>query len=177
MRLRRARQAPAGAPGTAVVGVFDAPVKMFQGATQGYESVHHWDERMKLETGGHAPRSWPAARPPGLGPELMREPPATPTRRSGACRCARGDHRARRPVRRHAAIEYGITDADIRVLKLGVRRLTEMMFAAGARAVLPGVHGLPHSITSVDVLSVPCSTPPTTMLVSTPSPPTCSARR
>ena len=46
-----------------------------------------------------------------------------------------------------------MTDADVRVLKLGVRRLTEMMFAAGARQVLPGVHGLPDSISSVDELA------------------------
>ena len=47
-------------------------------------------------------------------------------------------------------IRYDMTDADIRVLKLGLRRLTEMMFAAGAREVLPGIHGLPARIDSVD---------------------------
>ncbi len=47
-------------------------------------------------------------------------------------------------------IRYDMTNADIRVLKLGLRRLTEMMFAAGAREVLPGIHGLPARIKSVD---------------------------
>lgn len=139
-------------PGTAVVGVFDAPVKMFRGATQGYESVHYWDERMKFETVAMPPEL-AMARLPGLGPELMRE-------------LARYAHLAVWGVQVRAEamgsvraglfggthIEYDMTDADIRVLKLGVRRLTEMMFAAGARAVLPGVHGLPASIASVDEL-------------------------
>src|SRR5437899_4384389 len=37
-------------PGTAVVGVFDDPVRMWFGATQGYETTHYWNERMKFES-------------------------------------------------------------------------------------------------------------------------------
>lgn len=139
-------------PGTAVVGVFGEPVSMFRGATQGYESVHYWDERMKFETVAMPPEL-ATARLPGLGPALMRE-----LRQYGHLAVWGVQVRAEAmgSVRRGAFggthIEYDMTDADIRVLKLGVRRLTEMMFAAGARQVLPGVHGLPHAIASVDEL-------------------------
>jgi choline dehydrogenase-like flavoprotein len=46
-----------------------------------------------------------------------------------------------------------MTEEDVRDLKTGVRRLVEMMFAAGAREVLPGVHGLPESIKGVDEIA------------------------
>ncbi len=140
-------------PGTAVVGVFDAPVEMYRGATQGYESVHYWDERMKFETVAMPPEL-AMARLPGLGPELMRELAQYAHLAVWGVQVraeAHGSVRAGLFGGTH--IEYDMTDADIRVLKLGVRRLTEMMFAAGARQVLPGVHGLPHAISSVDELS------------------------
>lgn len=139
-------------PGTAVVGVFDAPVEMFRGATQGYESVHYWDERMKFETVAMPPEL-ATARLPGLGPELMRELGEYPHLAVWGVQVraeAMGTVRAGLFGGTH--IEYDMTDADIRVLKLGIRRLTEMMFAAGAREVMPGVHGLPHCIRSVDEL-------------------------
>jgi choline dehydrogenase-like flavoprotein len=61
---------------------------------------------------------------------------------------ARG--RVRRGLFGGAAITYDLTDQDVRILKLAIKRLTQMMFAAGAREVLPGVHGLPDRIGSVD---------------------------
>jgi len=139
-------------PGTAVVGVFDQKVEMSRGATQGYESVHYWDERMKFETVAMPPEL-AMARLPGLGPELMRELAAYAHLAVWGVQVraeAVGSVRAGLFGGTH--IEYDMTDADIRVLKLGIRRLTEMMFAAGAREVLPGVHGLPPSIRSVDEL-------------------------
>jgi choline dehydrogenase-like flavoprotein len=62
-------------------------------------------------------------------------------------------HGAVRPGRGGAGvIRYDPTNEDVRVLKDGVQALTEMMFAAGAREVLPGVHGLPERIRTVDEL-------------------------
>ncbi|MCC6898141.1 MAG: GMC family oxidoreductase [Polyangiaceae bacterium] len=140
-------------PGTAVVGVFDAPVEMYRGATQGYESVHYWDERMKFETVAMPPEL-AMARLPGLGPELMRELASYAHLAVWGVQVrAEAQGSVRAGVFGGTQIEYDMTDADIRVLKLGVRRLTEMMFAAGARQVLPGVHGLPPAISSVDELA------------------------
>ena len=77
-------------PGTAVVGVFDRPVELWFGATQGYESMHFWDERMKLETVG-MPLELAAARLPELGAGAdARAGRRSATWPSGASRCARG---------------------------------------------------------------------------------------
>src|SRR5690606_15706223 len=59
-------------PGAAVLGVFDAPVRMWDGVTQGHESTHYWHERMKFESLALPPEIG-AARLPGVGPALMRE--------------------------------------------------------------------------------------------------------
>lgn len=136
-------------PGTAVVGVFDDPVRIWEGATQGWESLQFWDERMKFESVA-LPLELGAVRLPGMGAPLMRD-------------LARYGHVAQWGVQVRArahgrvsrgllgtSIRYDMTDEDVRTLKTGVVRLTEMAFAAGAREVLPGVAGLPERISSVD---------------------------
>jgi choline dehydrogenase-like flavoprotein len=139
-------------PGTAVVGVFDDAVRMMSGATQGFESVHYWNERMKFETVA-MPLELTAARLPSLGAALAKDlddyhhlavwgVQVRAQAHGGVQRGAFGGTR----------IDYDMLDDDIRVLKLGVRRLTELMFAAGAREVLPGVHGLPDRIQNMDGL-------------------------
>jgi len=137
-------------PGTGVVGVFDEPVNLWSGATQGFETTHYWNERMKFETVS-MPLEFGAARLPGVGPELME-------RLSnyghlaiwGVQVRARAHGRVRRGLVASKVIEFDMTNEDVRDLKLGVKRLCEMMFAAGAREVMPGVHGLPERIHSVD---------------------------
>ncbi len=140
-------------PGTGIVGIFDTPVDIWFGATQGYESTHFWDEYMKFETVS-MPLEFAAARFPGVGPELMREiGDYGHVAIWGVQVRAQAHGRVKRPLfGSGTSIEYDMTDADIRVLKLGVKRLVEMMFAAGAREVLPGVHGLPDRIRSVDAI-------------------------
>jgi choline dehydrogenase-like flavoprotein len=137
-------------PGTAVAGVFDAPVEQWFGATQGYETTHFWQERMKFETVG-MPLELAAVRLPGFGARL-------------ADQLARLGHvaffgvqiraRAHGSVKRTAlgkkTIAFDLTDEDVQTLKLGIKRLVQLMFAAGAREVLPGVHGLPERIASAD---------------------------
>lgn len=140
-------------PGTAVVGVFDRPVGLWRGATQGYESTHYWHERMKFETVA-MPLELTAARLPGLGPELMRDLADSGHLAIWGVQVRAEAHGSVRPrLLGGTRIEYDMTDADVRRLKLGIRRLVELMFAAGAREVLPGVHGLPARIRSVDELA------------------------
>lgn len=137
-------------PGTAVVGVFDQPVEMWFGATQAYETMAFWGDRMKFETVG-MPLELAAARLPESGPELMRRMASFGHLAVWGVEVrARALGRVRRSAFGGTAISYDITDEDVRALKRGIKRLTEMMFAAGAREVLPGVHGLPDRITSVD---------------------------
>jgi choline dehydrogenase-like flavoprotein len=137
-------------PGLAIAGVFDRPVEIWFGATQGYESMHFWDEGMKLETVG-MPLEMLAARLPEMGTALMREMLAFgQVAIWGVELRARARGRVRRGLLGGASISYDLTDQDVRLLKLAIKRLTQMMFAAGAREVLPGVHGLPDRIRSAD---------------------------
>jgi choline dehydrogenase-like flavoprotein len=139
-------------PGTGVVGVFDAPVKMWFGATQGYETTHFWNERMKFETVS-MPLEFGAARLPELGPDLMRRLGEYGHLAIWGVQIrARAHGRVRRGVLAAKAIEFDLTNEDVADLKRGVSRLVEMMFAAGAREVLPGVHGVPDRIRSMDEL-------------------------
>jgi choline dehydrogenase-like flavoprotein len=140
-------------PGCSVVGVFDAPVRMWSGATQGYESTHFWNERMKFETVA-MPLEVVTARLPGIGPELDRELREYPHLAVWGVQVrARTHGSVRRGLFGRPAIAYDMSDEDVRTLKLGVRRLVEVMFAAGAREVLPGVHGLPDRIASPDAMA------------------------
>lgn len=137
-------------PGAGVVGVFDRPVEMWFGATQAYETMHHWNDRMKFETVG-MPLELAAARFPEMGAPLMRRmADFGQVAIWGVEIRARAHGRVRRGLFGGTDITYDLTDDDVRTMKLGIKRLTQMMFAAGAREVLPGVHGLPDRITSVD---------------------------
>lgn len=137
-------------PGTGVVGVFDDPVKMWFGATQGFETTHYWNERMKFETVS-MPLEFGAARLPGFGPDLMRKlSDYGHLAIWGVQVRARAHGRVRQGLLGPKVIQYDLGEADVQDLKLGVKRLVEMMFAAGAREVLPGVHGIPERIRSVD---------------------------
>jgi choline dehydrogenase-like flavoprotein len=137
-------------PGTAVVGVFDRPVQMWFGATQGYETMHLWPERMKFETVA-MPLELVAARLPDLGPGLMRGlADFGHLAVWGVEVRARAEGRVRRGPLGGTSIHYDPTDEDVRTMKLGIKRLVQLMFAAGAREVMPGVHGLPDRLRSPD---------------------------
>jgi len=137
-------------PGTAIVGVFDDPIEMWFGATQGYESTHFWHERMKFESIA-LPLEYVATRVPGVGPALMKQlADYGHLAIFGVQVRARAKGRVQRGAFGRASIAYDLTDEDVRSLKMGVKRLTQMMFAAGAREVLPGVFGLPERITKPD---------------------------
>lgn len=137
-------------PGTAVLGVFDRPVQVWFGATQGYESMHFWNERMKMETVG-MPLELVAARLPELGPALMRGLAGYGHLAIWGVEVrARAEGRVRRGPFGGTGIHFDLTDEDVRTMKLGIKRLVQLMFAAGAREVLPGVHGLPDRISSPD---------------------------
>jgi choline dehydrogenase-like flavoprotein len=137
-------------PGTAVVGLFDRPVQLWFGATQGYETMHFWNDRMKFETVG-MPLELVAARLPELGPALMRGLGAFGNLAVWGVEVrARAEGRVRRGPLGGTSILYDLTDEDVRTMKLGIQRLVRLMFAAGAREVMPGVHGLPDRIRSPD---------------------------
>lgn len=137
-------------PGTAVAGVFDEPVRQWSGATQGYESTHFWQERMKFETVG-MPLELAAVRLPGFGARLMRQmADFGHVAFFGVQVRARARGRVGRNAWGGKSIRYQMERDDVANLKQGVLRLCELMFAAGAREVSPGVHGLPERVSSLD---------------------------
>ena len=140
-----------GHPGTSILIRFDSPVNIFRGATQGHESTHYWNEGMKFEVVG-LPPGVAGARLPAFGDALMNRLDALPYTahwglqiRADAVGSVSPGLFGGRP-----SIRYSFTNGDVQKFKLALSRLVEMAFAAGARAVMPGVAGLPDEIHSVD---------------------------
>jgi choline dehydrogenase-like flavoprotein len=131
-------------PGTALMGVFDDEVAPWSGATQGYHSLEYIDRGIKLESLWAIP-SLLAFRFPGVGSEfqgLLSE------YKNMACWdvWVSGDDsvgRVRPVPFVKSNISYSIGDGDMDRLKFGMTRIADMFFAAGAKRVVHGVHGLP----------------------------------
>lgn len=137
-------------PGTGVVGLFEKPVKLSFGATQGYESTHFWDERMKFESVA-MPLEFAAARLPGVGPALMDQLAQFNHMAIWGVQIRAESHGSvKRGLFGGTSARYELKPSDIQLLKTGVFRLIQMMFAAGAKHVYPGVYGLPDRISSLD---------------------------
>ncbi len=139
-------------PGSGLIGVFDEPVNMWFGATQAYETTHWWDERMKFETVGTPPEVG-LSRLPGFGAEFMnRVADYGHVTSMGVQIRAHGMGTVKRGLFGRTVIRWDFTQQDIRNLKLGLQRLGTLMFEAGARQLLPGIHGIPDAIDSPDAL-------------------------
>ncbi len=139
-----------GHPGVGLAGVFDERVNVWFGATQGYESDHHRvSGRFKVETISLLPEMV-FADLPGVGREWVEN-------------MALADHIAIWAVvlRAYAQgsvrdglfgtdIRFDLTPHDMTNLRKGLRFTAELLFAAGARAIITGIHGMPERLTSPD---------------------------
>jgi hypothetical protein len=123
------------------------------GAAQGYNSLAFMKtDRIKLESLS-LPPELATARLPGFGEALMHriaryhhmlswavvirsEAEGTVSERFG------DDH-----------VQFSPTSSDMEHARKGLKVLTEMMFAAGAREVYPGVHGMPSVLSSMNDIS------------------------
>ena len=134
-------------PGGGVVGLYDEPVDMNQGVTQGWASMRHRDDRrIKLETLS-MPMEMFAGRLGGGGRSLMQN-------------LARYRHMAHWVVAVRAEAEgtvrpsplggplvrYSLTTRDTARLRWGLKRVAQMHFAAGAKEVMPGIYGAPDTL-------------------------------
>jgi choline dehydrogenase-like flavoprotein len=134
-------------PGSGVFGCYDQPVDMNQGVTQGWATTRFRDDPgLKLETLS-IPFEMVAGRLAGAGSELMD--------RIGEYRhFAMWVHAVRaesvgtvgngpfdRPV-----VRYTLDRADMERFRQGTYLISKLHFAAGARAVIPGIHGVPYKI-------------------------------
>lgn len=134
-------------PGSGVFGCYDEPVDMNQGVTQGWATTKFRDDPgLKLETLS-IPFEMVAGRLAGAGDELME--------RIGEYRhFAMWVHAVRaetvgtvsnglfgKPV-----VRYTLDRADMERFRQGTYLIAKLHFAAGARAVIPGIHGAPYKI-------------------------------
>jgi choline dehydrogenase-like flavoprotein len=142
-------------PGTTVMGVYPERVDMWTGASQGYEVLGLRDTfGVKLES-INVPPEVVAARLPGAGARLNAWIDKLPYLTSWAVAVkAQAEGRVRASALFGAQVYYSLTEDDIGRLRRGMRALAEMHFHAGAREVIPCVHGLPEVLTSMDEVKI-----------------------
>jgi choline dehydrogenase-like flavoprotein len=138
-------------PGCAVGGLFDRPIAMTFGATQGAESIHfRKTERFKLETIS-LPPDLAGARVPGVGAEL-----AERLSRLGhlVVWAAQVRAEAEGTVREGWGgvdrVRFTMTENDLRQTRKALALIATMLFESGAYEVWPGVFGVPSVITEID---------------------------
>jgi choline dehydrogenase-like flavoprotein len=138
-------------PGVGLAGVFDTPVEMAFGATQGAESTHlRRSHRIKLETLS-IPPELAAVRIPGVGRELMDRFGAFSHLAMWAVVVrseAEGSVRAGWGGRDRVGLS--LTRVDVERARTGLAILARMMFEAGAREVWPGLFGVPSVLKAID---------------------------
>jgi len=144
-------------PGIAMVGVFPELVHPQFGATQGYQSLAFLKQGYKLET-LWAPPAVLAVRMPGSGLALKQRLALAPHSAvwDGIASCNRslGTVRARRRGF-DPSLTWNFHPGDVPILAEALYTLARIFFAAGAKVVIPGVHGIPdelHSLAEADVL-------------------------
>jgi len=135
-------------PGTGIFGCYDEPVDMNVGATQGWASTTFRSEPgLKLESLA-IPPELVASRFSGGGIELMKRlgeyrhvamwchavrAESTGTVRAGLF--------SDRPV-----VRYTLDRRDMVRFREGMKKIAQLHFAAGAKAIIPGIHGLPFKL-------------------------------
>jgi choline dehydrogenase-like flavoprotein len=140
-------------PGVAVMGVFPDRVDPQFGATQGMQSLHFLREGFKLET-LWAPPAVLAVRLPGAGLALKERlaeiPFASIVDAIASCHRSLGSVRPRRHGSLDPVLHWRLHPEDLPVLGRALEVIVDVLFAAGARKLLPGVHGLPDEMVPGD---------------------------
>lgn len=133
-------------PGVSMAGRFPDPVRMWTGASQGHEVTGLRHEGLKFETMGLG-IDLLAARLAGVGGELAsRLDDIDHYADWGAAVRADAQGRVRR-VRGRTVVTYRPTARDVARFRRGLRIMGEMMLAAGADFVEPGVRGYRSTVT------------------------------
>ncbi len=144
-------------PGTAAMGIFPDRTHPQFGATQGYQSLHFVGEGFKLET-LWTPPGLLAVRIPGAGYALKEHLAEIPFSAEWDAIISSNRSLGRVVPRRSGmdpVLHWRFHPDDFQILVRALRVLVEMLFAAGARKVIHGVHGLPDafgSLAEADVL-------------------------
>jgi len=134
-------------PGTAMTGLYDDVVNMGHGATQGWASAALRDiGGCKLEVLS-LPPELVIARLAGAGHTLMQRIRDYPHMAVwvAAVRAEHSTGRVRAPFG-NPLVQYTMQPQDMQRLRTGLYRVAKMHFAVGAKAVIPGVAGLPYML-------------------------------
>jgi hypothetical protein len=134
-------------PGAPVFGCYDDPVDMSTGATQGWaSSAFRSEPGFKLETLS-LPLDMLAGRMPGAGPLLMER--LTEFRHIAmwiqACRAETAGE-VKRALDGKPAVHYTLNRADMLRFREGMYVVAKTHVAAGARAILPAIYGMPYKL-------------------------------
>jgi len=132
-------------PGVSMAGRFEAPVRMWEGATQGHEVIGLRHEGLKFETLGFGTGIL-AGRMEGVGRELaagiadlahwLDWGVAIRSRTQGRVRVIAG----------HTLVSWSPSSHDLQLFRRGLQVLGELMLAAGAEQVSPGVKSFDRSV-------------------------------
>ncbi len=134
-------------PGSAVFGCYDEPVDMNTGATQGWASVAYREKPgFKLETLS-LPLDMVAGRLSGSGQALMER--LAEFRHLAmwvhACR-AETVGEVSSSITGRPVVRYSLGREDMLRFRVATHLLAKMHVAAGARAVIPGIYGMPYRL-------------------------------
>ena len=130
-------------PGVVVLGLFDELVEPWHGATQGYHITGFLEEGIKLESVWAMP-SVLGMMNPGIGEDYVRSL-ADYGHVATWTAWVNGEDSVGRVRSLPGGVfnlRYDLGAGDATRMQEGAARLAEMYVAAGARAVLPGMHGL-----------------------------------
>ncbi|MBW2525754.1 MAG: GMC family oxidoreductase [Deltaproteobacteria bacterium] len=143
-------------PGIAVMAIYAEPIDPWTGATQGYHSLHYLKQGMKLEV-LWVPPGVLATRMPGVGIDyqrhLMRFGHLAPYDVIIQTKHSTG-RVALRPGSWHPDIRFHMDQRDVDLLRRGAALLSDVCWASGAEAILPGINGMPELIESRDEAEV-----------------------
>lgn len=133
-------------PGASMAGRFPEPMRLWEGATQGHEVTGLRREGIKFEAlGFDLPIA--ASRLKGFGRALSAELTELPFWANWGA-AIRAEARGRvRPFGRGVRVSLNLTPGDMRRVRRGLAVLGEMMLAAGALHVAPGVYGFDPQVT------------------------------
>jgi choline dehydrogenase-like flavoprotein len=139
-----------GHPGIPMVGIFDAPVNMWFGATQGYDIFEHrTDGKFKIETISLPPELL-FAQMYGVGQEWVQQMAQAENAAVWAVHLRAETQGLVTQGLLGPAVYFELTQADIAHLRVAMGLLAELFFVAGARYVLPGIFGVPAQLDSPD---------------------------
>lgn len=137
-------------PGLAIMAVYERSIDPWAGATQGFHSLHYLREGIKLEV-LWSPPAVLAARLPGLGRDyqhhLTQYDRMAPFDVIIAADRSFGQVKAKRRGW-DPDLSFEFHPQDVRLIQRGLGILSDICWASGAKAILPGLHGVPEQIDS-----------------------------